>query len=115
MSFGYKFGVPAEADMVFDMRFIPNPFYVPSLKELTGNDEAVRDYVMGAEVSAAFRDAMVKTLEALIPAFSKEGKYQLNLAFGCTGGRHRSVTMAIVFYEALLAMGHRATLAHRDI
>jgi UPF0042 nucleotide-binding protein len=115
MSFGYKFGLPAEADMVFDMRFIPNPFYVPSLKELSGNNKRVRDYVMKAPVSAAFRDSALRLIEELTPHFAREGKYRLNLAFGCTGGRHRSVTMAIVFNAALTEMGYRTTLVHRDV
>ncbi|MDR1573387.1 MAG: RNase adapter RapZ [Clostridiales Family XIII bacterium] len=115
MSFGYKFGIPAEADIVFDMRFIPNPFYVPSLKELSGNNKRVRDYVMKAPVSKAFRDSALRLIGELIPHFSQEGKYRLNLAFGCTGGRHRSVTMAIVFADALAEMGCRITLAHRDL
>jgi UPF0042 nucleotide-binding protein len=115
LSFGYKFGIPAEVDMVFDMRFIPNPFYVPSLKELSGNSKRVRDYVMKAEVSRMFRDSVLRLIAELIPHFSQEGKYRLNLAFGCTGGRHRSVTMAIVFNEALAEMGYRTTLVHRDL
>jgi UPF0042 nucleotide-binding protein len=115
MSFGYKFGIPAEVDMVFDMRFIPNPFYVPSLKELSGNSKRVRDYVMKVPVSRAFRDSALKLIEELVPCFSKEGKYRLNLAFGCTGGRHRSVTMAIVFNDALTERGYRTALSHRDL
>jgi UPF0042 nucleotide-binding protein len=115
MSFGYKFGLPAEADMVFDMRFIPNPFYVPSLKELSGNSKRVRNYVMKNEVSRMFRDETLRLILALIPHFSKEGKYRLNLAFGCTGGRHRSVAMAIVFSEALAEKGCQTTLVHRDL
>ncbi|MDR2355221.1 MAG: RNase adapter RapZ [Clostridiales Family XIII bacterium] len=115
MSFGYKFGVPAEADMVFDMRFIPNPFYVPSLKELSGNSKRVRDYVMKNEVSRMFLDDILRLIGELTPHFSKEGKYRLNLAFGCTGGRHRSVAMAIVFNEALAETGCRTTLLHRDL
>jgi UPF0042 nucleotide-binding protein len=114
-SFGYKFGIPAEADMVFDMRFIQNPFYVPSLKELSGNSKKVRDYVMKAPVSLHFRDSTLRLIEELIPYFSKEGKYRLNLAFGCTGGRHRSVTMAIVFNDALTELGYRTALVHRDL
>jgi UPF0042 nucleotide-binding protein len=115
MSFGYKFGIPAEVDVVFDMRFIPNPFYVPSLKELSGNSKRVRDYVMKNPVSRMFRDSVLRLLEELIPHFAAEGKYRLNLAFGCTGGRHRSVTMAIVFNEALTEMGYKTALTHRDL
>ncbi|MDR1572197.1 MAG: RNase adapter RapZ [Clostridiales Family XIII bacterium] len=115
MSFGYKYGLPAEADIVLDVRFIPNPFYVPRLKELTGNNRKVRDYVMGSEISRAFRDSAMQLFEGLVPGFVKEGKYRLNLAFGCTGGRHRSVSMAIVFHELLQSRGYRVSLTHRDI
>jgi UPF0042 nucleotide-binding protein len=115
MSFGYKFGIPSEVDMVFDMRFIPNPFYVPSLKELSGNSKRVRDYVMKTPVSRMFRDAALRLIGELIPHFSREGKYRLNLAFGCTGGRHRSVAMANIFNEALAEMGYRTALTHRDV
>ncbi|MDR2295627.1 MAG: RNase adapter RapZ [Clostridiales Family XIII bacterium] len=115
LSFGYKFGMPAEVDMVFDMRFISNPFYVPSLKELSGNSKRVREYVMKSPVSRMFRDAVLRLLEELIPHFSREGKHRLGLAFGCTGGRHRSVAMAIVFNEALAERGYRTALTHRDL
>jgi UPF0042 nucleotide-binding protein len=115
MSFGYKFGIPSEVDMVFDMRFIPNPFYVPSLKELSGNSKRVRDYVMKTPVSRTFRDAVLRLIEELAPHFSQEGKYRLNLAFGCTGGRHRSVAMANVFNEMLSEKGYRTALTHRDL
>ncbi|MDR0424980.1 MAG: RNase adapter RapZ [Clostridiales Family XIII bacterium] len=115
MSFGYKYGLPAEADMVFDVRFIPNPFYVPQLKELTGRSSEVRDYVMAPEISRSFRDSALKLIRELVPSFSKEGKYKLNIAFGCTGGRHRSVAMAEAVYEALLEAGYETSLEHRDI
>jgi UPF0042 nucleotide-binding protein len=115
MSFGYKFGIPPEADMVFDMRFIPNPFYVPSLKELSGNSKRVRDYVMKAPVSRVFLDSALRLIEELIPHFSQEGKYRLNLAFGCTGGRHRSVAMANAFSEALAETGCPVASVHRDL
>jgi UPF0042 nucleotide-binding protein len=115
LSFGYKYGVPVEADMIFDMRFIPNPFYEPHLRGLTGNNKKVRDYVMGAEVSRDFRDSVLALIEKLIPAFAKEGKYRLGIAFGCTGGRHRSVSMAVIFNELLERKGHKVTLTHRDL
>jgi UPF0042 nucleotide-binding protein len=115
MSFGYKYGVPAEADMVFDMRFIPNQFYVQRLKDLTGNNKKVRVYVMSAGVSRDFRDSALNLMDKLIPAFSKEGKYRLGVAFGCTGGRHRSVSMAVVFDELLKGRGYKVTLTHRDL
>ena len=115
MSFGYKYGIPLEADMVFDMRFIPNPFYIPHLKELTGNNRKVREYVMNMEISNSFRDSVFNMLEYMIPGFIKEGKPQLNVAFGCTGGRHRSVTMAIILNELLTDAGYRVRLSHRDL
>jgi len=115
ISFGYKHGIPIESDMIFDMRFIPNPFYVPHLKHLTGNNKKVREYVMNEEISNRFRDLVVSLLEYVIPGFIKEGKPQLNIAFGCTGGRHRSVTMAIVMHELLTKAGHSVRLTHRDI
>lgn len=114
-SFGYKKGIPMEADMVFDMRFIPNPFYVASLKKLTGNSKKVRDYVMKHEESQVFFRHVRELVEGLIPLYMREGKYSLNLAFGCTGGQHRSVTMANEFADVFRAEGRRITLEHRDL
>jgi len=90
-SFGYKRGIPIEADLVLDMRFIPNPYYLPSLKRLTGNNKKVSSYVLRQKVTQDFIKAELEMLEMLIPAYIKEGKYHLNIAFGCTGGQHRSV------------------------
>ncbi len=114
-SFGYKNGMPMEADLVFDMRFIPNPFYVPELKNLTGNDEPVREYVLGSEPAKNFLAKMIPLLEELIPSYAHEGKYHLNLACGCTGGHHRSVAMANRISEMMKEKGYRVTLIHRDI
>lgn len=115
MSFGYKRGVPLGADMIFDMRFIPNPYYVKSLKPLTGNNKKIRDFVMRQEVTGEFLDKLEPMLEFLIPYYMKEGKYNLNLAFGCTGGHHRSVAMANEVAERLRQQGRRVTLEHRDL
>ena len=115
MSFGYKNGMPVSADMVFDTRFLPNPFYVEELKHLTGNDVAVRSYVMGHEIARLFADEVRGMIEVLIPFFKKEGKFSLSVCFGCTGGHHRSVTMANVLNERLDAKGIRTTLEHRDL
>ncbi|MDR1135375.1 MAG: RNase adapter RapZ [Clostridiales Family XIII bacterium] len=115
LSFGFKYGLPVEADMVFDVRFIPNPFYVPELKELTGKSKEVSDYVMDQAISRDFKNNALKLIEALIPGFAKEGKYKLNIAFGCTGGRHRSVSLAEAVYKALGEAGFEVSLAHRDI
>ena len=114
-SFGFKNGIPVEADMVFDMRFIPNPFYVTSLKNLTGNNKKVQEFVMKQPESRMFFDSIYRLLTTIVPSYIKEGKYSLNIAFGCTGGQHRSVTMANAFAEALEKDGRRITLEHRDL
>ncbi|MCI5884587.1 MAG: RNase adapter RapZ [Clostridiales bacterium] len=114
-SFGYKHGIPLEADIVFDMRFIPNPYYVPSLKELTGNSKKVSSYVLKQEVTQVFLDSVIPLLEKLIPAYMKEGKYNLNIAFGCTGGHHRSVASANEVVMRLKDKGFRTTITHRDL
>jgi len=115
LSFGYKNGIPLEADMVFDMRFIPNPFYVASLKGFTGNNKKIRDYVMKQPESKLFFEVIRKLINGIIPAYIKEGKYSLNIAFGCTGGQHRSVTMANEFAQIFKRDGRRITLEHRDL
>lgn len=114
-SFGYKRGIPIEADLVLDMRFIPNPYYLPSLKKLTGNNKKVSSYVLRQKVTQDFIKAELEMLEMLIPAYIKEGKYHLNIAFGCTGGQHRSVATADEVAKELRAKGYRVTLEHRDI
>lgn len=114
-SFGYKHGIPLEADIVFDMRFIPNPYYVPSLKDLTGNSKKVSSYVLKQEVTQVFLDSVIPLLEKLIPAYMKEGKYNLNIAFGCTGGHHRSVASANEVVMRLKDKGFRTTITHRDL
>ena len=114
-SFGYKRGIPIEADLVLDVRFIPNPYYLPSLKRLTGNNKKVSSYVLRQKVTQDFIKAELEMLEMLIPAYIKEGKYHLNIAFGCTGGQHRSVATADEVAKELRAKGYRVTLEHRDI
>ncbi len=114
-SFGYKRGMPTEADLVFDMRFIPNPYYVPSLKRLTGNNKKVYSYVFKQSVAEKFVGDLLNLLEDLIPSYIKEGKQHLNLAFGCTGGQHRSVAMADRMAKELRDRGYRITLEHRDL
>ena len=114
-SFGYKRGIPIEADLVLDMRFIPNPYYLPSLKRLTGNNKKVSSYVLRQKVTQDFIKAELEMFEMLIPAYIKEGKYHLNIAFGCTGGQHRSVATADEVAKELRAKGYRVTLEHRDI
>ena len=114
-SFGYKYGLPLDADLVLDMRFLPNPFYVPELKQKTGLDKEVRDFVLAAPESEAFISIFIDLIHNLIPSYIREGKYNLNIAFGCTGGHHRSVTMAETFYARLRSDGMRVTLRHRDV
>jgi UPF0042 nucleotide-binding protein len=114
-SFGYKNGIPAEADIVFDMRFVPNPFYVDSLKNLTGKSMKVRDYVMRAPEAGRFIDCVIEMFEELKPAFMKEGKNGLNISFGCTGGQHRSVAAAIIVRDRLTKLGENVVLKHRDV
>lgn len=114
-SFGYKHGIPLEADLVFDMRFIPNPYYVQSLRELTGNSKKVRAYVMKQTVTQEFLDDIIPLLEKLIPSYMREGKYSLNIAFGCTGGHHRSVASANEVAQILKDKGYSITVTHRDI
>lgn len=115
MSFGYKHGIPAEADWVLDVRFIPNPYYVPSLKRLTGNNKKVAQYVLKQDVTKAFATRLQEVLKRLIPAYIKEGKYSLTIAFGCTGGQHRSVTLANEFSRIFTQEGYRVTLEHKEL
>ena len=115
MSFGYKHGMPVSADMVFDARFLPNPFYVEELKTLTGNDPEVRDYVMGHDIARLFAGEVQGMIEVLIPFYKQEGKFSLSVCFGCTGGHHRSVTLANDLNDRLTAKGIRTTLEHRDL
>jgi UPF0042 nucleotide-binding protein len=115
MSFGFKYGIPAEADLVFDVRFLPNPFYIDELKQKTGLDREVQDYVMGFEEANVFLDKLVDMINFLIPNYINEGKYQLVIAIGCTGGQHRSVTLAGELYNRLKDKGdYGLTLRHRD-
>lgn len=113
-SFGYKRGLPEAADVIFDVRFIPNPYYVPTLKKLTGKNKKVRDYVMRQDIAVSFRENFIIGIEALIPYYQKEGKNHLNIAFGCTGGQHRSVAMAEFVSDKLKKDGYQVTLEHRD-
>ena len=108
LSFGFKYGIPADCDLVFDVRFIPNPFYIAELKHLTGNDVAVRDYVMQWDEAKEFSKKLNDMVEFLIPNYIKEGKNQLVIGIGCTGGKHRSVTLANELYNNL----RRLSLIH---
>ena len=114
MSFGFKNGIPADADLVFDVRFLPNPFYVERLKKLTGNDKPVRDYVMSFPEAGQFMEKLEDMISFLIPGYVKEGKNQLVIAIGCTGGQHRSVTIANALAEKLRGGDYGINLYHRD-
>ena len=116
MSFGFKHGIPADADLVFDVRFLPNPFYIDELKYMTGNDKGVQEYVMGFPEAGQFMDKLEDMLRFLIPNYIKEGKYQLVVAIGCTGGKHRSVTLANELYKRMKDKGNYGlTISHRDV
>ena len=116
VAFGFKHGLPADVDLVFDVRFLPNPFYIDELKEKTGNDKEVRDYVMSYPESKEFLAKLTDMILFLIPNYVKEGKNQLVIGIGCTGGKHRSVTLANELYEALKDKGSFGLkIEHRDI
>lgn len=114
-SFGFKNGIPADSDLVFDVRFLPNPYYIQELKEQTGNDAPVYEYVMSFAESQQFLEKMVDMIEFLLPLYVKEGKNSLVISIGCTGGKHRSVTLANHLYEALDKEKHTILLNHNDI
>lgn len=115
MSFGFKYGVPGEADLVFDVRCLPNPFYVPELKHKTGLDKEVRDYVMDSEQSELFEKKVYDMVDFLLPLYLREGKSRLVIAFGCTGGKHRSITFAHLAAEHFRANDCNVREVHRDI
>ncbi len=116
VSFGFKHGIPSDADLVFDVRFLPNPFYIDELKNKTGIDKEVQDYVMGYPEAVEFMEKLYDMISFLIPNYIKEGKHQLVVSIGCTGGKHRSVTLANGLYQKLKNQGNYGlTLAHRDI
>lgn len=116
LSFGFKYGIPADADLVFDVRFLPNPYYVDELRPLTGNDEGVYQYVMDSDTAREFSKKLEDMIRFLIPNYIREGKTNLVIAIGCTGGKHRSVTLARVLYEHLTeTKEYGLRLEHRDI
>ncbi len=115
MSFGFKYGVPSEADLVFDVRCLHNPFYLPELKHKTGRDTEVRDYVMKFEQSRVLRDKLLDMIEFLLPHYVAEGKSRLVIAYGCTGGKHRSVTFAELTAAFLREKECKVKILHRDI
>jgi len=116
MSFGFKYGIPADADLLFDVRFMPNPYYIDSMKQKTGNDKEVRDYVTNNPVTKEFMERLTSMVRFLIPNYISEGKSQLVIAVGCTGGRHRSVTIANELYEDLSKdANYGIKILHRDV
>ena len=115
-SFGYKRGLPMQADLVFDVRFLPNPYYIEELRPMSGNDQPVRDYVMNNDTAKQFLTKLTDMVEFLIPNYISEGKTQLVIGIGCTGGKHRSVTLANELYEALKKTdSYGVRIEHRDI
>lgn len=115
MSFGFKNGLPLEADLVFDVRFLPNPYYVPELKNLTGLDEPVREYVFASEAAGRFLERLEPLLAFLLPQYLQEGRTELVIAVGCTGGRHRSTAMAHHLANYIGELGYPVSESHRDI
>ncbi len=115
MSFGYKYGIPLEADLVFDVRFMPNPFYIPELRNKTGMDDEVYDYVFGFEVANTFLRKLEQMMAFLLPLYQEEGKTMLVVAIGCTGGHHRSVSITRALTKYLRSLGYSAFENHRDM
>ncbi len=115
MSFGFKYGIPLEADLIIDVRCLPNPFYIPELKPLTGNDKVVRDYVLNSEDTQKFLRLTLDLLDFSVPLYLKEGKSELVVGIGCTGGKHRSVTIARCLKEHFYQKGYKCVIQHRDV
>ncbi len=115
MSFGYKYGIPLDSDLVMDVRFLPNPYYVPHLSLLTGNDDPVREYVFGSDLTRKFMAKLCDLMEFCIPHYIEEGKSTLTIAIGCTGGMHRSVALANSLCNTFLNKEYHVTVRHRDI
>lgn len=114
-SFGFKYGIPSESDVMFDVRFLPNPYWVPSLKKLTGNNKRVVNYIFKNKLAGQFVESVHDLLSNMVPGYIEEGKYHLNIAFGCTGGHHRSVAIANAVAEKFKEDGMRVRINHRDL
>lgn len=115
LSFGFKYGIPMDSDLVFDVRFLPNPYYIPELKNLTGNDSSVKDYVLQSDMAGIFLEKLDDMVTFLIPNYITEGKNQLVISIGCTGGKHRSVTLANELVKRLSRLEYGLKVEHRDI
>ena len=114
VSFGFKHGIPSDSDLVFDVRFLPNPYYIEELRDKTGDDQDVRDYVMNSDISHQFYDKLLDMINFLVPQYIQEGKHHLVISIGCTGGRHRSVTICNLISDELMKQGYRVVKKHRD-
>lgn len=114
-SFGYRFGLPTDADLIFDVRFLPNPFYINEFKDLNGHHEEVRRFVLSEGKGKTFMEKLLELMTFLLPLYEKEGKVRLNIAFGCTAGKHRSVVVANEFHTYLSKKNYQVTINHRDI
>jgi len=114
-TFGFKYGMPYDSDLVFDVRCLRNPYYDPNLRSLTGTHPAVQEYVMADQASGEFLEKLVDMVTFLIPLYEKEGKTSLSIGIGCTGGKHRSVTMGCLLTEALVREGYHVFLRNRDM
>lgn len=115
VSFGYKYGLPFNADLVFDVRFLPNPHFVEHLRPGSGNDQPVVEYILASQITQAFLKHCFEFIQFLIPQYEREGKAYLTIAFGCTAGRHRSVAVANLLHQQLGSQGYQLTLTHRDL
>lgn len=115
MAFGFKYGMPLDADLVFDVRCFPNPFYIEELKYKTGNDKEVQDYVMSFPTAVTFMEKLNDMIDFLIPLYEEEGKVSLTVAIGCTGGKHRSVTMTNKLADYLKERNYTVNVTYRDI
>ena len=114
-SFGYKNGIDSSANLIFDLRCLPNPFYIEHLKSMTGLDKLVRDYVLGFKESENYLEKIIDLIKLVIPMYINKGNEKFTVSFGCTGGHHRSVTFALTVCEKLNQMGFKAVAVHRDI
>ncbi len=115
VTFGFKYGVPSEADLVFDLRFLPNPYFEKELRPLSGMDEAISEYVIGSEVGKKFNERFLDFLTYMLPLYAEEGRYRITIAIGCTGGRHRSVSVAESVLATLLKKRYAVTIEHRHM
>ena len=115
VSFGFKYGIPMDADMVLDVRFLPNPFYVEELRAMSGMDAPVRDYVLSSDTAQDFLDRLCGMIDFLLPQYAEEGRYALTIGVGCTGGRHRSVAVAKALADHLQEMGEDVQFSNRDL